>query len=106
MKVHFKWLIRGILITPVFVLLTILMGGGGHGNPLPLILLYPGVLPLHSDNEIYMYSMFLLQYPVYGLILDLAKRYENNNGHIYVLMLIGLHLGATIWSAIIVNLDG
>jgi hypothetical protein len=96
---NYKWLKRGIILTPFCMAATIVFGAGGHGVAFPAVILYPMMFLFNIDNDSYVWSLLLIQLPIYGLIIDWAERSENR--HIFVLLLIGLHLSAVIWAAVI-----
>jgi hypothetical protein len=67
-----KWTIRGLIITLVFGPLSILLGGGGHGFAEPMVIFFPGVFafPFVNDNGIW--AIVILQFPIYGLMVDIT----------------------------------
>ena len=72
----YTWTIRGALITPVLLLIAFFSMGGGHGSYAPAIFLFPaGMLSIVVYQVIELPFMIaaLIQYPLYGIILDRSQ---------------------------------
>jgi len=69
----YKWTIRFIVFTPVLILLSFFLLGGGHGWIEPTVLLFPfATIQFIRTTEIDLGIILasLIQYPVYGLVID------------------------------------
>lgn len=69
-----KFLIIGVLLTPVCLLLAIASGGAGHGDYFYAKLLYPYAMlsALIFDSLTIPFILFgVLQFPLYGAVCDL-----------------------------------
>ena len=77
MNKDFKWTIRLSLVTPIIMFLAILMAGGGHGNMGPIFLMFPVAFAIKLNNDIYSMALMAIQFPIYGLIIDLSNRFFN-----------------------------
>ena len=72
----YNWTIRFLILTPILLLLSIFLMGGGHGFFEPTFVLFPWATMLffwYDTMNFAFLSMALIQYPVYGLILDKYK---------------------------------
>lgn len=70
-----RWTIRGILLTPLIMLISIVTAGGGHGTPIPIMLCYPLLFLIkefESGGGPLVWAVLLGQFPLYGLIIDLG----------------------------------
>ncbi|MCC9165602.1 hypothetical protein [Pontibacter harenae] len=73
---HYKWTSRLTLFCPVFLIIALLLAGGGHGWLEPAIILFPlGLLSIVVTDSLNVVSLLLavIQYPLYGLLLDKAQ---------------------------------
>jgi hypothetical protein len=75
----YKWTTRLTLISLVLLLLVMYVAGGGHGSYLPAIFLFPWALLAvvwSASISSPVLWLVLVQYPVYGLVLDKSKENE------------------------------
>lgn len=82
------------ILTPFLLLLVIFLMGGGHGYYEPAIVLFPtGLISFSLFDEIIIPFMVLavIQYPVYGLLID-----KSNNKRKILWCIIGFHVGLTL----------
>lgn len=82
------------LLTPFLLLLVVFLMGGGHGYYEPAIILFPtGLISFSLFNEIVIPFMILavIQYPIYGLLIDKSKNKQKT-----LLFIIVFHVGLTI----------
>lgn len=73
MTLNLKWTIRFVLLTPVLLFIAVFLAGGGHGWYEPAIMLFPfGLISILFSRSIELPFIILaiLQYPVYGLLID------------------------------------
>lgn len=71
----YKWTIIFSCISPFLMILTLLLAGGGHGFRTPILLAFPIFFVLKFQNDNYALLLMLLQFPLYGLFIDLFKKY-------------------------------
>ena len=85
-----KWLLWGIAITPVIGTLSIFLAGAGHGTGLPLVIFYPIIFLFGNYSQDIIWYVILLQYPIYGLIIDInnTRKYLKY----YNIILFAVHL--------------
>lgn len=73
----FKWTLVLTILTPILMFISILLVGGGHGTPIPLMSFFPTFFlfdVLNDDGVLTIWLVLpLLQFPIYGLIIDLSK---------------------------------
>jgi hypothetical protein len=82
------------ILTPLLLFLVMFLMGGGHGYYEPAIILFPtGLISFSLFDEIVIPFMILavIQYPVYGLLID-----KSNNKRKTLLYIIGFHVGLTL----------
>lgn len=75
------------------MIVTIILAGGGHGTNMPMLFCYP-VLFLFaklSQGDMVTWIVMLLQFPVYGLLID-ACRNQRMKG-IAVIVIVPAHAG-------------
>jgi len=93
----YKWTIRLTVLTPFLLVLAIFLMGGGHGYFEPTFVLFPLATILffwyHTMNPAFL-CMALIQYPLYGFILD---KYRQRLPYIGLLIIL-LHLLLAILS--------
>lgn len=73
MAFTFKWTIKLILLTPVLLFIVVFLAGGGHGWYEPAIVLFPfGLISIlfFRSIELPFIILAILQYPIYGLLID------------------------------------
>jgi hypothetical protein len=54
----------------------IMTAGGGHGTPIPTLLLYPFFFlssVFESGGGFFVWALLVGQFPLYGLIIDIGK---------------------------------
>jgi hypothetical protein len=71
-----KFLLAFVIVTPVFLFITVLAAGGGHGSYLPAKLLFPWSMAgtaFTGNITQALVAMAIAQYPVYGVMLDCAR---------------------------------
>ncbi|MFV8345598.1 hypothetical protein [Flavobacterium sp. ZB4P13] len=76
MPKNLKWTLRFGMLTPILILIAIFLAGGGHGYFEPIFILFPfSCISIIFFNEINLLFIFiaLIQYPIYGLLLDKMK---------------------------------
>jgi len=76
----YKWTIRFIILTPVLLIISFFLLGGGHGWIEPTILLFPFATIQFirtTTMDIEFIIAGLIQYPVYGLLIDLFDKRKN-----------------------------
>ena len=53
------------------MLVTIILGGGGHGTPVPMLLCYPGLFVFDKfQGDLLTLIILIGQFPIYGLLID------------------------------------
>ena len=74
----FKWTLVLTILTPFLIYFSIMLIGGGHGTPVPLMSFFPSFFLFDAysdDGGLTLWILIpLLQLPIYGLIIDLSKR--------------------------------
>jgi hypothetical protein len=71
-----KFLLAFLIVTPVFLFISVLAAGGGHGSYLPAKLLFPWSMAGTAFTGTVTQALLALaiaQYPVYGIVLDWAR---------------------------------
>jgi len=72
----FTWTKRLAIATPFIMIISIMTAGGGHGTPIPTLLLYPFFFlsrVFESGGGFFVWALLLGQFPFYGLIIDIGK---------------------------------
>ena len=96
---RYRYLVLGVLITPVTLFLAYRSAGFGHGQYVSARLFYPFsmLLTLLTNDEIVLPLRVLavLQFPVYGVLIGYAAK----RGHVLRdgLLLITLHVVAVVF---------
>jgi hypothetical protein len=76
MKFFPKATLAFVIVTPVFLFITVLAAGGGHGSYMPAKLLFPwsmaGTAFTASITE-GLVAIAIAQFPIYGIVLDWAR---------------------------------
>ncbi len=66
-----------VIVTPVFLFITVLTAAGGHGSYMPAKILFPWTMAAtaFTDGAITqpLVAMAIVQYPLYGIMLDWAR---------------------------------
>ena len=65
-----------VLVTPVFLFITVLAAGGGHGSYMPAKLLFPWTMAATAFTRDIVQPFVVVaiaQYPVYGIMLDWVR---------------------------------
>jgi hypothetical protein len=65
-----------VIVTPVFLFITVLAAGGGYGSYMPAKILFPWTMAATAfTNGITgpLMAMAIMQYPLYGIMLDWAR---------------------------------
>lgn len=73
MPTSYKWTLRFTLWTVPILFFVVLLMGGGHGSYVPAILIFPFALlsfPLFDELTIPFAILGILQYPIYGFLID------------------------------------
>jgi hypothetical protein len=73
---HYKWTFTLTLLTIPLLFIAVLFMGGGHGSYKPAIILFPfGLIGILLSDTITLPFIILgvIQYPVYGFIIDKVK---------------------------------
>ena len=78
-KKPFKYVNTTILtlVTPLLIALVVYSAGGGHGSYFPSLVLFPsGCVSFSLFGEVTVPFIFaaLLQFPMYGLIIDKSRK--------------------------------
>jgi hypothetical protein len=69
----YKWTINLSVATPMILIASIIISGGGHGFVDQLIVLFPWAsVFLQFEIEFLFYFFALIQFPIYGLLYDKA----------------------------------
>jgi len=66
----------GIAVTPVFLFITVVLAGGGHGTYYAARTLFPWTMMATSVTKEITRPFIVLafaQYPLYGILLDVAR---------------------------------
>ena len=99
MDLTFDYIKRLSLLTPVLLILAIFLMGGGHGWYGPAILLFPfgfiGILYSRSI-ELHFILLAILQYPLYGLLIDLIRNRKRLKWTLISIVTIHLMLAVSI----------
>ncbi|KAF2335628.1 hypothetical protein [Flavobacterium daemonense] len=70
---NYKWTINLSIATPMILVASIIISGGGHGFTDQLIVLFPWASAFLSlEVEFLFYFFAIVQFPVYGLLYDKA----------------------------------
>jgi hypothetical protein len=97
----FKWTKRLAIWTPLFAIITIVTLGGGHGTPIPTVLLYPVVFVFNAfQQEFLVWIILLFQFPSYGLTIDLGT-WKSKFRYVAIGLVLLLH--ATMMAIVINN---
>ncbi|WP_143075922.1 hypothetical protein [Parafilimonas terrae] len=99
MRRKYKWAILFSLLTIPLLVIAIFFAGAGHGSYAPAIFLFPFCLislPLVGQITAPFIVMAILQYPIYGFILDAFKRSEKYKEVIYLILFTHIALAITI----------
>ncbi len=73
----FRWTIIMTILTPLLIVVSIFLAGGGHGFYEPIIFLFPfSAISFIWFNKINFsfITMALLQYPIYGITIDSFRK--------------------------------
>lgn len=87
----------GILITPVFLFVTVLAMGGGHGTYYAAKTLFPWTMMSTAATKSItqpMVALAIAQYPLYGIILDAAR--ARSRSRPAALVLVAAHVLAVL----------
>jgi hypothetical protein len=98
---NYRWTIRLALLTPLLALISLFLMGGGHGWYTPTMALFPlGTLNVIWDDHLSIPLLLvgLLQYPLYGLLIDRAKSITQRRTHTILIIVFHLVLAAIIIS--------
>ncbi|MBB4801158.1 hypothetical protein HNP37_001197 [Flavobacterium nitrogenifigens] len=69
----YKWTINLSIATPMILIGSIIISGGGHGFTDQLIVLFPWASVFLSLDVEFLFCFFaLIQFPIYGLLYDKA----------------------------------
>jgi hypothetical protein len=82
-----KWFLWGIAITPFIGFISIFFAGAGHGTVLPLTLMYPALFLCESYAELIIWYVVLIQFPLYGIIIDFNNSRINAKKYNIILLL-------------------
>lgn len=93
-----KWTIRASFATPILVLLSVFLAGGGHGFIGPMLILFPGVFAFQFVDDTFSWLLMLVQFPLYGIIIDQADKWGKTQWILvflailhFVLIILGLN---------------
>ena len=90
-----KWTFRLSILTPLIMIATIVLVGGGHGTNVPLIFFYPILFIIElNEEDILTWSVMLIQFPVYGLLVDITRNHWMKG--IAIALIIIIHAGQAI----------
>jgi len=70
---RYKWTIRFLILTPLFLLFSAIIAGGGHGFNQPIFALFPiATFPCiwKADMSFLNLMIAIIQFPLYGLWID------------------------------------
>jgi len=98
---EYKWTIRLTLLTPILALLSLFLMGGGHGWYAPAIFLFPtGMVNLIWENQLStaFLKLGLVQYPLYGLLIDKAGSLKLRNKRAAIIIMAQLVLAILVIS--------
>lgn len=98
---NYKWTLILSLLTIPLLIIAVFFAGGGHGSYLPAIFLFPFSLVsflLFDSITIPFIIIAILQYPVYGFIIDNVKRSGKNQWLPFVVLFIHVLLAVIIMS--------
>ena len=87
----------GILITPVFLFVTVLAMGGGHGTYYAAKTLFPWTMMSTAATKSItqpLVALAIAQYPLYGIVLDAARAKRRSRPA--ALMLLAVHALAVL----------
>lgn len=74
-RIQYKWTKKTAVPGIAIFLVVLFLSGGGHGSNKPLIMLFPfSMIPtlFPTRNELIFSLLAIAQFPVYGLLIDLA----------------------------------
>lgn len=69
----YKWTKRFLVLTPLFLLFSIIIAGGGHGFYQPIFALFPFATfscVWNADLSFINFIIAIFQFPLYGLWID------------------------------------
>lgn len=72
----YKWTIRFLILTPLLLLVTMIIAGGGHGFNQPIFTLFPFATfqcIWSKDLSFINFIIAAIQFPIYGLCIDKSK---------------------------------
>ncbi|MCH5598655.1 hypothetical protein [Niabella ginsengisoli] len=101
---QYKWTFRLCLLTPLLLIAAVFAMGAGHGTYIPAVGLFPfGMLGIIWQDKISLPFIIIsiLQYPVYGYIIDKVILTKQTKFAILGLLLIHI-----ILAILIVKLSG
>lgn len=101
---NYKWTFWFSLLGIPLLFIAVFFMGGGHGTYIPAMGLFPfGLLSTVLFDRITMPFVVLgiFQYPIYGFIIDKARKTDNNKVVLPILIL--LHI---ILAVVIIRLTG
>lgn len=99
MALTFKLTLKLVLLTPVLLFIAVFLAGGGHGWYEPAIVLFPfGLISILFSRSIELPFVILaiLQYPIYGLIIDSIGNRKSIKWTIISIILIHMVLAGVI----------
>ncbi|MBS7252356.1 hypothetical protein [Flavobacterium branchiicola] len=70
---RYKWTIRFLILTPLLLLATMIIAGGGHGFIQPVFALFPFATfqcIWSKDLSFINFIIGVVQFPIYGLCID------------------------------------
>ena len=94
---RYKWTITFCLLTPLLLFVAVYTMGAGHGSYIPAMGLFPfGLLGLLLQDRISwpFIVIAIIQYPLYGLIIDKAN--SPRQLWLLILALFVTHIGLAI----------
>lgn len=99
MPSKYKWTIRFSLLMPLLVIIAVVLMGGGHGWCQPAMTLFPwGMIGTLWQDTITLPSLItgILQYPLYGLLIDKTDHRVHKKSLTLILILTHLVLAGLI----------
>lgn len=99
MSQKYKWTRRLSLLTIPLLVVVVLSMGAGHGSYLPAMFLFPfGLVSIVLFREITIPFVIIaiLQYPVYGFVIDKVKNSEKYKWIAFLILFVHLLLAMVI----------
>ena len=99
MTTNYRWTIRFSLLTPLLLIIAVFLMGGGHGWFEPAMAIFPwGMVGIIWQDRISIpfIIMGVLQYPIYGILIDKTKDKAYSNTMAFLIIVMHLILAGLV----------